>query len=67
MTSASFLENIFPDGKLDRLDGITVEYPDWWFNLRPSNTEPLLRLNVEASTPELLKDMTGQLLLVIRS
>jgi phosphomannomutase len=34
---------------VDRTDGLTVEYPDWWFNLRPSNTEPLLRLNVEAA------------------
>jgi phosphomannomutase len=34
---------------IDRTDGLTVEYPDWWFNLRPSNTEPLLRLNVEAA------------------
>ena len=33
----------------DDLDGLTVQAPDWWFNLRPSNTEPLLRLNVEAS------------------
>jgi len=33
----------------DRLDGLTVEHPDWWYNLRPSNTEPLLRLNVEAA------------------
>ncbi len=38
------------EGKADDLDGLTVEYPDWWFNLRPSNTEPLLRLNVEAPT-----------------
>jgi phosphomannomutase len=36
----------------DRTDGLTVEHPDWWFNLRPSNTEPLLRLNVEARTDE---------------
>ena len=35
----------------DRTDGLTVDFGDWWFNLRPSNTEPLLRLNVEASTP----------------
>jgi phosphomannomutase len=42
------------DGKLDRLDGIMVEYPDWWVNVRPSNTEPLLRLVMEASTPQLL-------------
>jgi phosphomannomutase len=38
---------------IDRLDGLTVEHGDWWYNLRPSNTEPLLRLNVEAKTPEL--------------
>jgi len=35
----------------DRTDGLTVEFEDWWFNVRPSNTEPLLRLNVEAATP----------------
>jgi phosphomannomutase len=35
-------------GSVDRLDGLTVDRGDWWFNLRPSNTEPLLRLNVEA-------------------
>jgi phosphomannomutase len=38
---------------VDRLDGLTVERADWWYNVRPSNTEPLLRLNVEARTPEL--------------
>ena len=37
------------DAKIDHLDGLTVDFGDWWFNLRPSNTEPLLRLNVEAS------------------
>ena len=37
---------------VDRLDGLTATYDTWWFNLRPSNTEPLLRLNVEASTDE---------------
>ena len=36
-------------GTADRLDGLTVDYGTWWFNLRPSNTEPLLRLNVEAA------------------
>jgi phosphomannomutase len=35
---------------LDHTDGITVELDQWWFNLRPSNTEPMLRLNVEAAT-----------------
>ena len=34
--------------KISHLDGLLVEYPDWWFNLRPSNTEPVLRLNLEA-------------------
>ena len=38
----------FADGQADRSDGLTIDYDDWWFNLRPSNTEPLLRLNVEA-------------------
>jgi phosphomannomutase len=38
--------------KVDRTDGLTIEHSDWWFNLRPSNTEPLLRLNVEARTEE---------------
>ena len=40
-----------PGGELDRTDGLTVDFGDWWFNIRPSNTEPLLRLNVEAKTP----------------
>ncbi len=44
----------FKDGRQDWLDGITVEYEDWWFNVRASNTEPLLRLNLEASTKEAL-------------
>ena len=38
--------------ELSRLDGLLVRYDDWWFNLRPSNTEPLLRLNLEAKTQE---------------
>jgi phosphomannomutase len=54
------------DGRQDRLDGLTVEYDDWWCNVRPSNTEPLLRLNVEARTPELLEERTGALLAIIR-
>ena len=41
----------FPDEEQDRLDGLTVHCSGWWFNLRPSNTEPLLRLNLEAGTP----------------
>jgi len=44
----------YNDGQIDRLDGLTVGYKDWWFNCRPSNTEPLLRLNVESRNKELL-------------
>ena len=36
--------------EVSRLDGLLVRYPDWWFNIRPSNTEPVLRLNLEADT-----------------
>lgn len=39
----------YPDAQQDRMDGLTVSFDDWWFNLRPSNTEPLLRLNLEAA------------------
>ena len=42
----------YSDADSDRLDGLTVRHDEWWFNLRPSNTEPLLRLNLEADTPE---------------
>ena len=45
----------YADGAQDFLDGVTVEYKDWWFNIRPSNTEPLLRLTIEADTKELLE------------
>ena len=44
----------YSDGQIDHLDGTTVGYKEWWFNCRPSNTEPLLRLNVEAKTRDLL-------------
>ena len=60
------LARMFADAKLDRLDGLTIEYEDWWCNVRPSNTEPLLRLNVEARTKQLLDDRTAALLAVIR-
>jgi phosphomannomutase len=56
----------FADGRQDRLDGLTVEYDDWWFNVRPSNTEPLLRVNVEARTPELLEEKIASVLASIK-
>jgi phosphomannomutase len=54
------------DPKIDHLDGLTVDYGDWWFNLRPSNTEPLLRLNVEAGDRETLERERDELLDLIR-
>jgi len=56
----------YADGAQDRLDGLTVEYEDWWFNVRPSNTEPLLRLNVEARDEALLAEKTAEVLSIIR-
>jgi len=50
------LEREYKSGEVDHLDGITVRFKDWWFNSRPSNTEPLLRLNVEARSEELLNE-----------
>lgn len=51
--TASVIERVaaaYPGARQDRLDGLTVDLGHWWFNLRPSNTEPLLRLNLEAPT-----------------
>ena len=51
----------YSDGQIDHLDGITVGYKDWWFNCRPSNTEPLLRLNIEAKSRELLDEKLSEI------
>ena len=56
------LEAAYADGTADWMDGLTVNYQDWWFNARPSNTEPLLRLNVEASSREDGESRTAELL-----
>lgn len=61
------LAGAYADGEQSRLDGLTVNYPDWWFNVRPSNTEPLLRLNVEAATREQMEQRRDELLNLIRS
>jgi phosphomannomutase len=50
----------------DRLDGLTVDLGDWWFNLRPSNTEPLLRLNLEAATRASCDEHTAEVLSIVR-
>src|SRR5947209_10428152 len=63
------LEEHFSKGAtlVDHMDGLTVEYPDWWFSVRGSNTEPLLRLNVEANTKALMEEKRDELLAFIRS
>lgn len=57
----------YSDAQQDLSDGLTVEYEDWWFNCRPSNTEPLLRLNLEARTEELMVAKRDEVLSIIRS
>ncbi len=60
------LAKAYEDGRQDHTDGLTVEYEDWWFNCRPSNTEPLLRLNLEASSRPQMEDKRDEVLTVIR-
>lgn len=60
------IAEVYSDGDLDWTDGLTIDYPQWWFSLRGSNTEPLLRLNVEAIGEELGRQKTKELLAVIR-
>jgi phosphomannomutase len=55
------------EGRVSHLDGISVDFDDWHFNVRPSNTEPLLRLNLEATSEELMERKRDEVLAVIRS
>jgi len=57
----------FSDGKQNCLDGITVKYNNWWFNVRPSQTEPLLRLTIEANNKQLLKEKKKELIDFIKN
>lgn len=60
------LKESYADGRQSELDGLKVDFPEWWFNVRPSNTEPLLRLNLEASTPDLMEEKRDEILGIIR-
>lgn len=60
------IERAYADGQIDFLDGITVQYERWWFNVRPSNTEPLLRLNLEADDRETMERRRDEVLALIR-
>jgi phosphomannomutase len=61
------LEERYHDGRISRLDGISVDYDDWHFNVRPSNTEPLLRLNLEARSEGLMERKRDEVLAAIRA
>jgi len=60
-------ERFGPEGRIGHLDGLSVDADDWHMNVRPSNTEPLLRLNLEARTPELMERKRDEVLAVIRA
>ena len=65
--SLSFIRESFrQDYEIDELDGVTVSAAEWWFNVRPSNTEPLLRLNVEAINEATMKKVRDKVLQLIR-
>ena len=61
------LEQRYADGRITHLDGVSVDYDDWHFNVRPSNTEPLLRLNLEADSAELMERRRDEVLDLIRA
>ena len=54
-------------GRVSHLDGISVDFDDWHFNVRPSNTEPLLRLNLEALSETVMEEKRDEVLDLIRS
>jgi phosphomannomutase len=56
----------YGQGKVIELDGLSIEFPDWWFNVRASNTEPLVRLNLEAKTKALMEKQRDEVLSIIR-
>jgi phosphomannomutase len=60
------LKELYKDGQLDEMDGIRIDFEDWWFNVRPSNTEPKLRLNLEAKDQKLMEEKKEELLALIR-
>ncbi|MBP5786530.1 MAG: phosphomannomutase/phosphoglucomutase, partial [Kiritimatiellae bacterium] len=57
----------YADASILELDGLSFEYPTWWFNVRCSNTEPLVRLNLEAKTPEEMAARRDEVLSIIRA
>jgi phosphomannomutase len=60
------IEARYKDAQIEKQDGVSVEYGDWHFNVRPSNTEPLLRLNLEAASPAMMEQKRDEVLAIIR-
>ena len=60
------IEARYHDAAISKMDGISVDYPDWHFNVRASNTEPLIRLNLEAASPEMMEQKRDDVLSLIR-
>ncbi len=60
------LEKVYADAAADHLDGLTIQHESWWFNLRPSNTEPVVRLNVEANDAKTLEEKKKEIIGVIK-
>ncbi len=61
------LKEKYANGKLNKLDGVRIDFEDWWFNVRASNTEPKIRLNLEAKTKKLMEEKKNEVLELIRS
>ena len=59
------LKDKYSDAGISDLDGLLFTYPDWWFNVRPSNTEPLLRVNIEAETESLLEQARDKIEVIL--
>jgi phosphomannomutase len=60
------IESRYGDATIAKMDGLSVDYPDWHFNVRASNTEPLLRLNLEAASPQEMERRRDEVLAAIR-
>jgi len=61
------LREIFHDGNLDYIDGLTIEYDNWWCNIRPSNTESVIRMNIEAMDRNTLERKINEIINIIQT
>ena len=59
------LRQVFKDAEFETIDGLTIRYPNWWCNLRPSANDPVMRLNLEADTKELQEEKVAAALKVV--